>query len=196
MTIHIYFKASDIKDRNLLTLGLDDALKAVSEKQETIHTTELRIINEKYAEIYDYVFHYNGEEVFISKEEIGEDWFYNIITILQEKYENRYAEFESLSKEMFQYAIKTRNYILRTLEYEKKKDEEFKKIHNVFQYIRFRIKEILNDKDWMYIGFICCTVISILINPIIGEKIATAIAAVLLITFNEWTGFSRRRKSK
>lgn len=194
MKIHIYFSEIDIKDKNILTLGFEDVSKEISEKKEEIHTTELRFISESIAKIYDYVFHYYGEEVTLSKEEMDSCWFYNLVGRLYDLNNKKYKNFETLSKEIFDLVVEGKNNYINVCKKNKEKEKEISEIQNIFQYMRFRLKEIFYEEK-IYLFFIYGMFISIFTEEELIEKILIGIVLFIMIGFYETITFWDRKKN-
>lgn len=193
MTIHIYFTGDSIPDKSILILGTEDVFSAINNKLDEIHTTELFAISYEIAEVYDYVFHYRNEEVSISKSEMDMCWFSNAVGRIYNCYNCSNKDFNILCKNMFDIAMECKTNYSKVLEEIDQKEKEILSISNIFDYIRFRLKEILKEEH-MYILVLCLITSEIFLEKAVLDKVALLVFIGIFVLFNEGRNFCETRK--
>lgn len=195
MVIHIYLSSGDIKDKNVLSLGLEEVLVAIENKQECIHTTELIAISHEISYIYNYVFHYNGEEISISKDEMEDIAFYNCIGRICDCFSYNFEGYKMLCGNIFKIAKDCYAYWLKTLKDIEKDDKAISAISSKVDYVRYRLNYIVNSERTYLLLVVMLIFCNFTEMTIVEHKIYT-IAIVLLLFLMEFLNFRNVMEQK
>ena len=191
MIIHIYLNGFNI-DKTKMTYGIEDVLNQISEKREEIYTTEIHVIEKASDFGYDIEFHYNNDTVLLSKAEIIEPYYSNIIDKLMEFVTDKKCE--NIAFVIFNHAKDAKTEFFQILEDIEKENDEISKIQNLFQYIRFRGKQIWENHSYL----LCFYIISI-IRTFFGnnnsERVLLGMSFILIFGFFEFAEYSINMKN-
>lgn len=191
MIIHIYLNGFNI-DKTKMTYGIEDVLNQISEKREEIYTTEIHVIEKASDFGYDIEFHYNNDTVLLSKAEIIEPYYSNIIDKLMEFVTDKKCE--NIAFVIFNHAKDAKTEFFQILEDIEKENDEISKIQNLFQYIRFRGKQIWEN----HLYLLCFYIISI-IRTFFGnnnsERVLLGMSFILIFGFFEFAEYSINMKN-
>lgn len=195
MVIHIYLSSSDIKDKSILSLGLEEVLAAIENKQECIHTTELIAISHEISYIYNYVFHYNGEEVSISKDEMEDIAYYNCIGRICDCFSHNFESYKTLCGDIFKVAKDCYAYWLKTLKDVEEDDKAISAISSRVDYVRYRLNYIVNCER-TYVLLAIMLILCGFTEMTVVEHILYAISVVLLLFLMEFLNFRNTMEQK